>query len=231
MNIVEIISEMRKLHIDVEDQFLSFNRIVPYNHNPGEVYSPRLYSILQNACAQVISMMNAITKRIGSKTPMNVSIGKKEKQRKFDECYNFLNQKLMLAVQSVAPREKIEMTIRPFKFKQNVPIWWQQYNNTKHQLPEGAYVGTIRNVMNALAAVTILHHIAEHMINLRDASRILASKNWRDNSKEVREDYQRLKHTIVVSGALHTAQGGFLSYKSRVFLYLYEFHPVKENIE
>jgi len=163
-------------------------------------------------------MMSIVTKGLNPKLKP-ASKGRSEKQKKFEEYFMLLNERQMLSVQNVAPSEKIEMTISPFRFnKQNVPKWWQDYNNTKHDLPRGAYVGTIRNVMNALAAVTILHHIAEHMLNLRDASKILlAGKNWRDNSKEVREDYLRLKHTTAVSGALYTARGGFHTHKSRVF--------------
>ena len=138
-----------------------------------------------------------------------------------------LNEQGMLAGQSVAPREKIDMTISPFRFrKQNVPKWWQDYNDTKHDLPKGAYIGTIRNVLNALAAVTILHHIAECALNSSDASKVLTSKNWRDISSEVREDYRRLRNTNMVSGVIHIAHGGFLTHKSRVFFYLNEFHPV-----
>lgn len=224
MEYIETVSEMRKLHTYSEMQFLSFNKIVPYNHNPTEVYSPRLYSILQDSCAQVISILDLVTKRLNLSRNRN---SKGINQEKFGEFFRLLNEKQMLSIQNVAPIEKTDMTISPFKFrKQNVPKWWQDYNDTKHDLPKGAYVGTIRNVMNALAAVTILHYIAERLVNLHDRSSIMTGNNWRDNSDEVREDIRRLRHTTAISGAMHLALGGFLTHKSRVFLYLTEFHSL-----
>lgn len=40
------------------------------------------------------------------KRPIDISIGNKEEQKKFDECYNLLNQRQMLSVQSTVPKEK-----------------------------------------------------------------------------------------------------------------------------
>jgi hypothetical protein len=61
------VSAMRILHKDTERQFISFNEIVPYSRNPLDVYSPRLYSILQGASAQTISMMHILYNRFNRK--------------------------------------------------------------------------------------------------------------------------------------------------------------------
>jgi len=114
------VNDMIELHKELEKEFLAFNEIVPYNHNlaGAGVYSPRLYSIFQTSCVQVISMMQHIVNELkGLKT--------KTRQESFEEYYKFLNKNGMLALQIVSPKRKFNKIITPFQLKKySVPDWW-----------------------------------------------------------------------------------------------------------
>jgi hypothetical protein len=221
-----IIIEMRALHHDVERIFLSFNRIVPYKDNKFEVYSPRLYPIFQSASAQVISMMDAITRFLMLEPAAADSSSHNNRQKKFPYYYKLLNIHGMLSMQMVALREKVETNFAPFLALDDIPEWWQRYNDTKHDLPEGAYAANLGNVIYALGALAVIHDIGELALRGHTASKILDINNWRDRSSEFQSDYDRLKNTNMSSGVLHTANRGFFSHKSRIFYYLNEFRPI-----
>jgi hypothetical protein len=184
----EVIAEMARLYEDTERQFLSFNRIIPYSHNPGEVYSPRLYTILQSCSAQIISMMDSLTSFLFEDTFHSRS---RRRQKTFGFYYERLNKEGMLSVQKLAPKEKVTMIITPFKVSEGVtPRWWQAYNDTKHDLPHGAYIGTLENVLNALGALTILHDICQWIFRTSARNSILRKENWKDKSNDFVKDYE-----------------------------------------
>lgn len=81
--IIQAISEMQIHYQDLEAHFLSFNRVVPYSNNSDNVYSPRLYNILQAACPQIISMLHHITQLVG--------LHSSRKQRSFPFYFKLLN--------------------------------------------------------------------------------------------------------------------------------------------
>jgi hypothetical protein len=83
------INDMIELHKELD--FLPFNEIVLYNDNPAGVYSPRLYSIFQTSCVQVISMMQNI---VGELNALKTN----SRQGKFEEYYKLLNGKKMLSL-------------------------------------------------------------------------------------------------------------------------------------
>jgi hypothetical protein len=209
---------MRDLHRDLEKQFLSFDELVPYNHNPDDVYSPRLYSILQGTCAQVISLMQNIVAELNSKNISSLW------QAKFKDYYDFLNIKGVLSLQVVSPKKKFDKIMTPFALnKYPVPDWWNDYNTTKHELPSGAYVGIMGNVLNALGALAILHDIADLVMKNRTLSTLLDGNKWKVYSKEFIDDYERTKNTTLSTRVIHEANRGFSTYKSEIFFYLCKF--------
>lgn len=168
-------------------------------------------------------MMQAITNAL----KLNAINGNSEghnKQKKFPEYYKLLNKNGMLTAQKLALKEQVENDICPF-MSDDVPEWWQRYNDTKHDLPEGAYAASIGNVIYALGALAILHDIGELTLRRNSSDNILDKNNWIDTSIDFRSDYENLKHTNSTSGVLHTAERGFYNHKSRIFYYLNEFHP------
>jgi hypothetical protein len=213
---------MRNLHIDTEREFLSFNRIIPYNINPAKVYSPRLYRILQGASSQIIAMMHLIYDEYNPKL---------NRQKEFPFYFEHLNKTNILSIQKVAPREQFNLILRHFHTdkKEKTPKWWQEYNDTKHDLPRGAYNGKLGNVLNALAALALLHDIADLLMGGTNVNRVLDSGNWLDISSEFLHDYERLLYSRATSGILYTANRGFYDYKSSLFYYLFEYHPKATN--
>jgi len=208
---------MIELHKDLEKDFLTFNEIVPYDHNSASVYSPRLYSIFQTSCVQVISMMEHIVNELkGLKT--------KTKQERFEEYYRFLNKNGMLVLQIVSPKMKFNKIINPFQLKNRpVPDWWHDYNASKHKLPSGALV-RMGNVLNALGGLAILHDIAELTWKSNNPNLLLEGKKWRNYSDEFINDYKRVKNSKNMTGTINTAERYFSLYKSQLFFYLCEFH-------
>jgi hypothetical protein len=140
---------MRYLYLSTEKQLIEFSEIVPFYKNEWDVYSPRLYSILQFVCSQVESMI----KRIADE--MDVI---SKKQKTILPYYQKLNKNGLLEKQTIMliPAWKI---IRPFNGK-SLPSWWLAYNQTKHQIPQGVMSGTIENTVNAMAGLYCLHNIA-----------------------------------------------------------------------
>lgn len=216
----EVIEEMARLYEDTETQFLSFNRIIPYNRNPGEVYSPRLYTILQSSSAQIISLMASLASCLcgdGFKSPTHM------RQKDFPFYYWLLNKEGMLSVQKLAPKEKVTMIITPFKVEEgDTPKWWQAYNKTKHGLPGGAYRCTLENVLNAIGALSILHDISQFILRTSARDSILRKDNWRDKSDDFIKDYAFAIDPNSLEGQI-MAERPFFKVRSRIFFNLTEF--------
>lgn len=212
---------MIELHKELEKEFLAFNEIVPYNHNlaGAGVYSPRLFSIFQTSCVQVISMMQHIVDELnGLKTKAT-----KARQKSFEEYYKFLNKNGMLSLQIVSPKRKFDKIIAPFQLKKHsVPDWWDDYNTSKHSLPSGALV-RMGNVLHALGGLAILHDIAELTWKSNTPNLLLDGSKWRIYSKEFIDDYKRVKNSKNMTGNINTAERYFSLYRSQIFFYLCEF--------
>lgn len=143
------LDEMSYLYSSTENQFIEFSEIVPLYQNTFNVYSPRLYSILQLTCSQIESMIKRIVNEFRL-TP--------RQEKNILPYYQELQKNELLEKQTVmlVPAWKI---IRPFP-NNSLPKWWSAYNDTKHQLPQGVMSGTIENTTNALAGLYCLHNIA-----------------------------------------------------------------------
>jgi len=177
---------MEDLYWDTERQFLEFAAIIPYDHNPDDVYSPRLVSILRSAGSQIDGLLKIITERLGLTPASN----------KYPAYYECLNQGGMLQCQKVTPVR----TLKPFKpFTDKNPPWWKAYNDTKHGLPEGAYAATLVNTLQALGALYVLHHIGRLLLfqevpgtGISQQSdfpaSLLKAENWYDFEEEFREN-------------------------------------------
>ena len=90
------IDKMIELANDLEKQFLYFDELIPYHHNPNNVYSPRLYGIIQNTCAQIMAMMQIPA----------VELGVKPSNDDFPSYYGVLNQNNLLSKQKGRTKKK-----------------------------------------------------------------------------------------------------------------------------
>lgn len=174
---------LRRLYVESEREFIEFTNIIPVDRNPYEVYSPRLWPILLSVGSQVDGMLKLLIEEF------NLDV----KSNKFPAMREALNTEGMLTAQKITLKEKLE----PFNpFAEDNLDWWNAYNATKHDLPEGIYKATLGNTIQALGVLFILNHIGNilfmRMSPLTNVSKdptdmILMKESWQDFEEEFRK--------------------------------------------
>jgi len=132
----------------LESSFIDISMIIPLE-NPPKTFSPRLYEILQSTCSQVESL----SKIISDKLELNPA------EQTFPYIYEIMNSEGLLDMQRVdlyklpggRAMEPLKKTGR-YSTK-----WWDEYNETKHHLPDGYRAGNIENVTTAIAGLYVFH--------------------------------------------------------------------------
>lgn len=138
----------------LESSFIEITRIIPLE-NPNEAFSPRLYEILQSTCSQVESISKIISEKLDLQPQEN----------NFPYIFEKMNENGLLDKQAVdlfkLPGGKVMQPL--IKTGQHAPKWWDEYNASKHNLPEGYKAGNVGNVPIALAGLYILHVMAYYL--------------------------------------------------------------------
>lgn len=148
--------EMKNIYQATEQQFIEFNDIIPYGHNKNwnAIYSPRLVTLLLSIAPQVETMTKILIDHMNLK-PEN-------KGENFYDYFNVLDEQEMLKIQEVAlpvPGYPNRL-IYPFEKNSDGNLdWWWAYNQIKHHSPKGMYTVTLEHAINALAALSVLHHV------------------------------------------------------------------------
>jgi hypothetical protein len=224
------LSKMQRLHKELEDAFLEVNKIIPYDQNNREVYSPRFVFILQDASRQVDGMLKLLYRRLEPILPASATAkisAKIAKKRRPDflDYYSALNYKGMLKAQKLALREYSPRVITPFVLTtQNSPQWWQAYNDTKHELPDGETFGKLGFVIDSLAAVAALHDIAELILNDKQLQPALDGSKWQDNEEYFMREYVRTRNKSYQDATVSWVGGReYMRHKSAIFYYLTQF--------
>ena len=148
---------------DLESSFIDVIKIIPLENKP-ETFSPKLYELLHGVCSQAEGVMRLICGEV------------EEEYTSFPQACAKLNQDGAISMQSVESKYRPEWKrINPFKcdfgchcretehhchVPRNKPKWWDAYNESKHDLPEGYTAGTIENAYLALAGLYVLQHMA-----------------------------------------------------------------------
>jgi len=193
--LVKDLTEMQKQYHNSEYQFLQFNEIIPYNHNPLDIYSPRLVSLALYLGPQILGMFEIIKQQ----TELTCT-------DKFPSYYDALNVRSLLSSQGFILADS-KVVYRPFD--NNNPQWWQAYNNIKHKMPVGIFKATYENIINMIGALFILHHIADlcqRDLPLLQQADILDSTNWLEVNTI--GQYVHYKTATAISSSLYE---GFLS--------------------
>ena len=93
---------MQKIFAESERLFLEFTDIVPLEHNPPDVYSPKLPIIIQSVSSQTDGMLKLIiSKLLGIKKQMN-----------YPTMVKILDEKGMLSAQKLTLQVKLD-TLNP----------------------------------------------------------------------------------------------------------------------
>ncbi|MCH7561138.1 MAG: hypothetical protein IIC67_07210 [Thaumarchaeota archaeon] len=147
MNFENDLQNLKRLFLDSEQELKKFDEIVPYEHNPNNIYSPKLVNLL----LQIGPQIEGVTDLIASKKTLKVQSGGVPSR------IEKINHKGVLS--------RFEITsllngalFTPFPQKAS---WWDTYNNTKHNLSQSQFDITYQSVMNALAALAALHRLAD----------------------------------------------------------------------
>lgn len=147
----------------LESSFIDITQTIPLENTP-DTFSPRLYEILQSICSQVEGIVKLMYKECLSGHYKSTATR-----------YKALNQEGVISNQMLAYRSRPEwQEIRPFlchfecAFRgeyddphaygphKPMPRWWNAYNESKHDLPEGYRAGNIENTYLALAGLYLL---------------------------------------------------------------------------
>lgn len=174
---------MQRMYLEAERQFIEFNIIVPYADNDNNVYSPRLVSLLQIIGSQI----DGVLKILAGLLSKNLKISSNSGKPSFTDYTRALDRYGLLSAQKIQLKENKKL-LAPFRFDANYTTEWRTaLNATKHDLPEGAYIGRYGHVVNSLAALAILHEIAGAAKHDKFRPYILNSKNWPDNGLQMLE--------------------------------------------
>ncbi|MDE1769236.1 MAG: hypothetical protein KGI28_01605 [Thaumarchaeota archaeon] len=193
--------KMTNAYKDLERQFDDLSYIIPLKNKP-ETYSPRLYNILQSACGQIENISRMICDKLGASY---------EKDN-FPSYYKALNSDKMLEKQ-VAYLVQNYQSIEPFKIESGfTPNWWKNYNDTKHNLPDGFLQGNIGNTVEALAALYLLQRIAFFVQYDSEPRTILRQDKWRISGvADARDSLARRLKSFEPQGMIHSVVFSSLS--------------------
>lgn len=184
------LENLKKLHVDLEKQMLNFDEIIPFERQrTAEVYSPRLLNMMLVCGAQIEAVTGLILRKCGIS---DNNEGIRPLIRKINQKKVLSNFKIM------SIPHKLQFS--PFT---NDLVWWESYNQLKHDLQDKQFIIKYTTVMDAFAALAGLHCLANQLllVSNNDISKVLDHKNWIPDS------------TIVISGGDPQA----MSWKSLLF--------------
>jgi len=167
MSFDEDIDELKNAYFGTEHQFIEVSRVISVDNEPA-TFSPRLYSVLGDACSRVENLLRLLCDKL--------QIPYTDSEKNFPGYYNKLNET------GILQRQLVDLligkkTYSPFVTPQDrdSPIWWTAYNKTKHDLPRGYKKGNLGNTIHALAGAYSLHCISSYV---RDHGRNVLKNEW-----------------------------------------------------
>lgn len=168
------LESLRKLHTDLEKQMLMFDEVVPYERQrTAQIYSPRLLNMMLVCGAQIEAVTRLIARRGNFSDYDNIP-----------SLIRQINQKTVLSkFQIVSIPYRLLFT--PFTKELS---WWNAYNELKHELKEKQFKITYTIVMDAFAALSALHYLADKLMVCfdKDIPKILDSKNWKSSDEMIK---------------------------------------------
>ena len=182
----------------LESSFVDITKIIPLENVP-KTFSPRLYEILQSACSQVDGVIKLMYGEYGSgKEKRLAAIMYKALNEDDAISCQTLAYKSRPAWKDIRPflcsfecafrdecddprkgwpRDECDdpHECRPLN---KMPKWWNAYNATKHEMPDGYRAGSIENAYLALAGLYVLLAMMRHEPNPYSKSDFLRQSAW-----------------------------------------------------
>ena len=141
------LQNLKRLFGDSEQELKKFNEIVPFEHNPHEIYSPKLVNLL----LQIGPQIESLTDLIASKKELRFERGGVPSR------IERINHDGVLSGFNITSLQN-GLLFTPFPLKSS---WWTTYNETKHNLAQSQFDIKYQSVMDALAALAALHRLAD----------------------------------------------------------------------
>lgn len=169
------LEELKHLHTDIEKQMIEFDEIIPYTRQKNaEIFSPRLLNMILACGPQVEAVSEIIANRCGIKRDeLNVP-----------SLIQKINEKGILSKFNIISIQ-YNLQFTPFTLELD---WWKMYNGLKHNLSTEQYKINYVIVMNALAALSALHYLANKLVNAydNDIPTILNADSWYSEERFIR---------------------------------------------
>ncbi|CDI04944.1 hypothetical protein [Candidatus Nitrosotenuis uzonensis] len=171
------LGNLQKLHTDLEKQMMKFDEIIPFERQTtAMIFSPRLLNMMLACGPQIESMTKLIAKRCNIDAFDIVDDAGTKWSKSVPKLIQEINSKAVLAKFRIVSKPHL-LLFTPFTLHLE---WWQDYNNLKHGLSTNQFKINYTVVMNALAALSALHCIADKLMGYSDDDipQVLDAKNW-----------------------------------------------------
>ena len=177
------LQSLKRLHRDSEKQLLEFNDIIPYEHNPNNLYSPILVNLLLQVGPQVENVTDLLVRDLDLKPDGNGVPSRIREINKSGVLSGFRTYFLAHDTQFTPFTQELE--------------WWDIYNKTKHDLAKSQFEITYGSVMNSMAALASLHRLADAATHCNKEVKMHVSNKeyWNEptfvvNREWIRQDLQ-----------------------------------------
>ena len=159
-----------------------FDEIIPYDRqSTAKIFSPRMLNMMLICGPQIEAVVNLIAKRCKiEQTEVDEECNNKTKPVSIKKLIGKINEKCVLSRLQIISNHGLLFT--PFTLHLE---WWDSYNGLKHGLTKRQFKIDYTTVMNTLAALTGLHHLANALMVKNDVSEILDEDNWFEDLKQV----------------------------------------------
>ena len=145
------LQNLKRLFNDSEKQLHEFNETIPYEHNPNDVFSPKLVNLILQAGPQIENLTDLMLEKLEIPSEGNGLLSR----------IKTLNKNGVLSKFQIHLKPQL-IQFTPFDQKSE---WWNLYNSLKHDLSESQFKITYLSVMNSMGALASLHRIADVVKN------------------------------------------------------------------
>lgn len=159
------LQNLKRLFSDSEKQLQEFNENIPYEHNPNNVFSPKLVNLILQVGPQIENLTDLMLEKLEITSEGNGLLSRIKTLNTNNILSNF---------QIHLKPQLIQFT--PFEQKSE---WWQLYNSLKHDLSKSQFEITYLSVMNSMAALASLHRLAD-VVKISDQylEHVLKNECW-----------------------------------------------------
>ncbi len=149
---MSIIEESTLIHwnyfLPIEEDLLNISRYIEFSEPNFQTYSIELARILLVASSEI----DVVAKQLCAKLEPGSSANR------ITDYQAILTRNIAILPEVVATIPRFELTLKPWSNWQrgNVPLWWNAYNNVKHQRHTHFSDANLKNTINAAAGLFTL---------------------------------------------------------------------------